>query len=277
MYKQYLKKKISTRFQVFFTEKEKISKNVYKITNDKTSNRNTWLNDRVKPIFDKEKDNLVLINNVLYYRKPLELVPYIDYYEKNHERDVHEGLISIPIPDEEEFCPSTKDNHEELMKISIPDVPSIKYESYLDFLDDFGDEVQAPQSDEISCFSFIPVEIEENDVEDDDLLRDELNTLSSNLPEYETIDIEDENLDYLPVDELTTIDEDYRFAHYYEFLELISRNGQDFGEIESKLIQEMLSLNITKATESFYRQQLYDNPINIGKENLYQLREKLYL
>lgn len=272
MYQQSLRQKISTRFQVFFTDMEKESSNVYKITKDKTSDRNKWWNDRVKPIFDKEKDNLVLKDNVLYYRKPL--VPYIDYYKENHERDVHEGLISIP--DEEEFCPPTKDNHEELMKISIPDVPSIKYESYLDFLDDFGDEVQAPQSDEISCFSFIPVEME-NDVEDNNLLRDEVNILSSILSDTETIDMEDENIDYLPVDELTEINGDYYFAHYYEFLELISRNGQDFGEITSKLIQEMISLNITKGTESLYRQRLYNSPINIGKENLYQLREKLYL
>ena len=251
MYQQSLRQKISTRFQVFFTEMEKKSSNVYKITKDETSDRNRWWNDRVKPIFDKEKDNLVLKDDVLYYRKPLKLVPYIDYYKENHEQDIREEVF-------EENC-----------------VPTIDFDSYLSFLD-FGTELQKIELDEVSSLSSIPMEMEE-DVEDNNLLHDELNTLSSILPDTETIDMEDENIDYLPVDELTAIGGDYYFAHYYEFLELISRNGQDFGEITSKLIQEMISLNITKGTESLYRQRLYNNPINIGKENLYQLREKLYL
>lgn len=251
MYQQSLRQKISTRFQVFFTEMEKKSSNVYKISKDETSDRNRWWNERVKPIFDKEKDNLVLKDDVLYYRKPLKLVPYIDYYKENHEQDIREEVF-------EENC-----------------VPNIDFDSYLSFLD-FGTELQKIEFDEVSSLSSIPMEME-NDVEDNNLLRDELDTLSSILPDTDTIDMEYENIDFLPVDELTAIDGDYYFAHYYEFLELISKNSQDFGEITSKLIQEMISLNITKDTESLYRQRLFKNPINIEKENLYQLREKLCL
>lgn len=135
----------------------------FSIAKDETSDRKRWWNDRVKPIFDKEKDNLVLKDDVLYYRKPLKLIPYIDFYKENHEQDVHEEVF-------EENC-----------------VPTIDFDSYLSFLD-FGTELPKIEFDEVSSLSSIPTEME-NDMEDNNLLRDELNTLSSILPHINYISL----------------------------------------------------------------------------------------